>query len=114
MLIKVCHLLILFCVLISNQLVNCISWTHSPHGSHYYLNNEPRDYFTARNICAKNGGQLAKVDSEEVEKWLIEWVKGRSNKDEKAVPFWIGLKQRAFHSYVWLDGSKLDYANWPE
>jgi len=111
MYIRLCKI-ILFCQLITYTIVDCFSWTHSPHGIHYYLNNEPRDYFSARETCAKNGGQLVKIQSVDIANWLIDWVK--SQNDEKAVPFWIGLKQRAFHKYVWLDSSKLEYVNWPE
>ncbi|XP_067946493.1 neurocan core protein-like [Watersipora subatra] len=64
------------------------------------------------NICATNGGHLAKIDTKEVDSFLRD----RSRKYfSSELGVWIGaFRETEEDEFFWTDGSPLEFSNWAD
>lgn len=77
------------------------------HGdSHYYCSKDPASWSSAKNICASNGGHLAKVTSSEENYFLANQLQTQTA--------WIGLSDKNNEGhFTWCDGTELgSYQPW--
>ena len=83
--------------------------TNPANGHDYYLL-APGSWSAAEAEAENLGGTLAIIKSEADQKWVYAKF---GHDGEKLRSLWIGLRrQNPGGSFVWLDGSKLDYADW--
>ena len=83
--------------------------TNPANGHDYYLL-APGSWSAAEAEAENLGGTLAIIKSEADQKWVYAKF---GHDGEKLRSLWIGLRrQNPGGPFVWLDGSKLDYADW--
>lgn len=83
--------------------------TNPANGHDYYLL-APGSWSAAEAEAENLGGTLAIIKSEADQKWVYAQF---GHDGDKLRSLWIGLRrQNPGGPFVWLDGSKLDYANW--
>lgn len=83
--------------------------TNPANGHDYYLLG-PASWTAAEAEAENLGGTLAIIKSEADQKWVFAKF-GHDGDKERSL--WIGLRrQNPGGPFVWLDGSKLDYAYW--
>uniref|UniRef100_A0A8C3EH72 Uncharacterized protein n=1 Tax=Corvus moneduloides TaxID=1196302 RepID=A0A8C3EH72_CORMO len=69
--------------------------------------NDTLTWHAARNSCIDLGGNLATIPKKEVQAFLMSLLK------DAATDAWIGLNDiNQEHTYLWTDGSPVDYTNW--
>jgi len=75
-----------------------------------YLFNDQSSRLTwaqSNDYCRGQGGQLVAVHSDDESLMLQSWTATSS-----ASSFWIGLRDRGDRTFIWADGSPIDYVNW--
>ncbi len=83
--------------------------TNPANGHDYYLL-APEGWTAAETEAENLGGTLAIIRNAAEQQWVFEKF-GHDGAKERSV--WIGLhRQWPGGPFVWVDGSKLDYANW--
>ncbi|XP_074430638.1 macrophage mannose receptor 1-like [Larus michahellis] len=69
--------------------------------------NDTLTWHAARNNCISFGGNLATISKKEMQASLISLLKSAET------DAWIGLNDiNQEHTYLWTDGSPVDYTNW--
>ncbi|NXL50685.1 MRC1 protein, partial [Podilymbus podiceps] len=69
--------------------------------------NDTLTWHAARNNCISFGGNLATISKKETQAFLMSLLKNA------ATDAWIGLNDiNQEHTYLWTDGSPVDYTNW--
>ncbi len=83
--------------------------TNPANGHDYYLLG-PESWPTAEAEAENLGGTLAIIKNDAQQKWIFAKF-GHDGDKERSL--WIGLRRQWLTGpFVWLDGSRLDYANW--
>ena len=83
--------------------------TNPANGHDYYLL-APESWSAAEAEAENLGGTLAIIKSEADQKWVFAKF---GHDGDKLRSLWLGLRrQNPGGPFVWLDGSKLDYADW--
>jgi len=83
--------------------------TNPANGHDYYLL-APESWSAAEAEAENLGGTLAIIKNEDQQKWIFAKF-GHDGENERSL--WIGLRrQNKGGPFVWMDGSKPDYAHW--
>jgi len=82
----------------------------NPANGHEYYLLAPESWTAAETEAENLGGTLAIVKNAEQQKWIFAKI---GNEGEKERSLWLGLRRQWLGGpFVWVDGSKLDYADW--
>ncbi|KAK0060017.1 macrophage mannose receptor 1, partial [Biomphalaria pfeifferi] len=76
-------------------------------GHCYYMSNENKSWTTARDFCRAKGGDLASINSEEENNFVMNLQSQKMIRD-----IWIGLNKKFRDTYVWSDESPENYLAW--
>jgi hypothetical protein len=82
----------------------------NPANGHEYYLLAPESWSAAETEGENLGGTLAIVKNAEEQKWIFAKF---GNEGEQERSLWLGLRRQWLGGpFVWVDGSKLDYADW--
>ncbi|XP_004860019.1 macrophage mannose receptor 1 isoform X4 [Heterocephalus glaber] len=76
----------------------------------YYFSKQKENMDNARAFCKRNFGDLVTVKSESEKKFLWKYVNRKGAPSMSA--YFIGLLISLDKTFIWMDGSKVDYVSW--
>ncbi|KFO21624.1 Macrophage mannose receptor 1 [Fukomys damarensis] len=76
----------------------------------YYFSKQKESMDNARAFCKRNFGDLVTVKSESEKKFLWKYVNRKGAPSMSA--YFIGLLISMDKTFIWMDGSKVDYVSW--
>ena len=79
------------------------NWSYFLPKNETHLYKMKMNQSAAEGFCAKQGGHLASVESQEKEKELIQL----GNR-----PLWLGARRKSEEAWEWLDRGAWSYQNW--
>ncbi|XP_066449343.1 C-type lectin domain family 17, member A-like [Eleutherodactylus coqui] len=93
--------------LIDKICTSCPTGWHAMGSSCYYLSEEKKTWYGARNECYKIDSFLAMITDRKKSDSLNTLFTG-------SIRYWIGLRRdpKNIHIWKWLDGTEVTFTNW--
>ncbi|KAL5010854.1 hypothetical protein ScPMuIL_013159 [Solemya velum] len=96
----------------AGMMFGCLHGWKAYRGNCYRFMAQSVTWQGARTHCGRFGGELATVNSRQLQEFLFSQINNTSVHDNK-LGYWIGLNDiQIQQTFQWVDGSKVRYTNW--